>query len=398
MAASVHLEQVSKFYGQKQTLKNISLSIEAGEFVTLVGPSGCGKSTLLRIVAGLASHDAGTLRIADTDVGNTLPRDRDLAMVFQSYALYPHMTVAENIATPLRMQRLSKMARLPFIGKLWPGSRKIRSAIKEEVREVASQVQLAHLLDAKPAELSGGQRQRVAVARAMVRQPGVFLMDEPLSNLDARLRVHMRAEISALHKRVGSTFIYVTHDQIEAMTLSDRVAVMMDGEIVQIGTPRELFEDPDDIRVAQFIGSPEINLLEAKTDLEGRVWLGSQLTSLSLPLINSIVKLGWRAEQIKLSKTGPLQNHSTIRISAEVNRTEVLGHEVILFCTQSANSTALAVKTSLVEIDVLRSKGLWSEKITLEADINQAICFDRYGKRVKSFKKETETYSNLMVK
>lgn len=382
MAASVYLDQIDKFYGQKQTLKNISLAVEAGEFVSLVGPSGCGKSTLLRVVAGLTRHDAGALHIDDENVGDALPRDRDVAMVFQSYALYPHMTVAENIATPLRMQHLSGVSRLPLLGKLWPGSRKTRKFIQSEVEEVAAQVQLEHLLQSRPSELSGGQRQRVAVARAMVRQPGVFLMDEPLSNLDTRLRVHMRAEISALHKRVGSTFIYVTHDQVEAMTLSDRVAVMMEGEIVQVGTPRELFEEPKDIRVAQFIGSPEINLFDAKTDSEGRVWLGSQSAPLTLSLTDEPIKLAWRPEHLKLVKSGPLQNHSSIRISTHLERSEMLGHDVLLFCKHLPSNTILTVKTTLAEVDALRSKGVWSENITLEGDINHSLCFDKHGKRV----------------
>ncbi|NLY34843.1 MAG: ABC transporter ATP-binding protein [Alcaligenaceae bacterium] len=384
MAASVKLDRIEKYYGQKKILKNISLSIEEGEFVTLVGPSGCGKSTLLRTVAGLVEHDAGSLHIGNVDVTHTLPRDRDVAMVFQSYALYPHMTVEQNIATPLRMQRLSRGARLPLLGRLWPGSRKIRQGIKQDVEQVAAQVQLEQLLGSKPAQLSGGQRQRVAVARAMVRQPGVFLMDEPLSNLDARLRVHMRAEISTLHKRVGSTFIYVTHDQVEAMTLSDRVAVMMDGEIVQAGTPRELFEQPTDIRIAQFIGSPEINILSAQTDKEGKVWLGTQAIPMSLERYDTPVKIGMRPEYLKLCNIKNAYTRHGVRLEARLERTEILGHDAILFCKHLATNTPLTASVTVADIDAMRGKEGWPEKIVLEADLGQALWFDVRGKRIES--------------
>ncbi|NLY63748.1 MAG: ABC transporter ATP-binding protein, partial [Alcaligenaceae bacterium] len=367
----------------KKTLKNISLSIEEGEFVTLVGPSGCGKSTLLRIVAGLADYDAGTLHINNVDVSNILPRDRDVAMVFQSYALYPHMTVEQNIATPLRMQRLSRAARLPILGNLLPGYRKIRQGIKHDVKQVAAQVQLEQLLDSKPAQLSGGQRQRVAVARAMVRQPGVFLMDEPLSNLDAKLRVHMRAEIAALHKRVGATFIYVTHDQVEAMTLSDRVAVMMDGEIIQAGTPRELFEQPNDIRIAQFIGSPEINILAVKTDMQGKVWLGTQAIPLMLDQQDASVKIGLRPEHLRLSDSTNRYTRHHVRLETRLERTEILGHEAILFCRHLSTQARLTARVPLAVMDAMRSKGTWSENLVLEADMSQALWFDMQGKRIE---------------
>ena len=397
MAASVKLDRIEKYYGPKKILKNISLSIEEGEFVTLVGPSGCGKSTLLRIVAGLAEHDAGSLHIGNVDVTHTLPRDRDVAMVFQSYALYPHMTVEQNIATPLRMQRLSRGARLPIIGRFWPGSQKIRQSIRHDVEQVAAQVQLEYLLGSKPAQLSGGQRQRVAVARAMVRQPGVFLMDEPLSNLDARLRVHMRAEISALHKRVGATFIYVTHDQVEAMTLSDRVAVMMDGEIIQAGTPRELFEQPNDIRIAQFIGSPEINILSAKTDKQGKVWLGTQAILLSLEQQDVPVKIGLRPEHLKLCNTITPYTRQGVRLETRLERTEILGHDVILFCKHLATKTPLTTRVPLAVIDAMRSKGTWSENLILEADLGQALWFDMDGKRIESLADQEEQQAIRMI-
>jgi multiple sugar transport system ATP-binding protein len=260
--ASVEFRDVSKAYATQRVLKGISLRVEDGEFLTLLGPSGCGKSTLLRLLAGLDVPDTGTISMGDRAVDGLRPKLRDVAMVFQSYALYPHMTVADNMALPLRMRRLSAWQRLPLIGRLLPGTAAANAEIEAEVTRTAAALGIDHLLGRKPGQLSGGQRQRVAVGRALVRHPAVFLMDEPLSNLDAKLRVQMRAEIKELHKRLGITFIYVTHDQAEAMTLSDRVAVMLDGELLQVAPPREIYADPDDRRVAEFIGSPAINMLD----------------------------------------------------------------------------------------------------------------------------------------
>ncbi len=274
--AQVSLHHISKNFGATQVLRDISLEIEDGEFLTLVGPSGCGKSTLLRIIAGLERQSSGSLRIGERPVDHLRPRDRDLAMVFQSYALYPHLSVFDNIAVPLRMRRLGFHHRLPLLGRLMPGRAAIERGIATEVRDAAETLDIAHLLHRKPGQLSGGQRQRVAVGRAMVRRPVAFLMDEPLSNLDAKLRVHMRAEIAQLHRRIGVTFIYVTHDQAEAMTMSDRVAVMMDGDLIQVGAPDDIYRNPADLRVAEFIGSPKINrftasVVDAKTiDIAGR--------------------------------------------------------------------------------------------------------------------------------
>ncbi|PMR72837.1 ABC transporter ATP-binding protein [Billgrantia endophytica] len=263
MAQSVKLSGITKTYAAHTVLNDVSLDIQPGEFLTLVGASGCGKSTLLRIIAGLEEADRGTISIGERDVSHLDPQKRDVAMVFQSYALYPHMTVGENIATPLRMSRLSTCARWPLVGMATPGRREALASIGKDVRAVATQLQIEALLGRKPAQLSGGQRQRVALARAMVRRPAAFLMDEPLSNLDAKLRVHMRTELTELHRQLGATFIYVTHDQVEAMTMSDRIALMADGNILQLGTPDELYHRPASLRVAQFIGSPTINCLEA---------------------------------------------------------------------------------------------------------------------------------------
>ncbi|RWA70838.1 ABC transporter ATP-binding protein [Mesorhizobium sp.] len=244
--AEVILENICKTYGNNfHAIDQLNLSVEDGEFLILVGPSGCGKSTALRMIAGLEDITSGSLRIGGVDVVDMPPKDRDIAMVFQSYALYPHMTVFENIAFSMRLAGKPKAER------------------KKRVDEIAKTLQLTSLLDSKPANLSGGQRQRVAMGRAMVREPAAFLMDEPLSNLDAKLRVQMRAEITGLQKQLGVTTIYVTHDQTEAMTMGDRVAVLKGGVLQQVDTPKRLYESPVNAFVAGFIGSPSMNLFEA---------------------------------------------------------------------------------------------------------------------------------------
>ncbi|RWC50747.1 MAG: ABC transporter ATP-binding protein [Mesorhizobium sp.] len=244
--AEVVLENICKTYGNNfHAIDQLNLSVEDGEFLILVGPSGCGKSTALRMIAGLEDVTSGNLRIGGIDVVDMPPKDRDIAMVFQSYALYPHMTVFENIGFSMRLAGKPKAER------------------KKRVDEIAKTLQLTSLLDSKPANLSGGQRQRVAMGRAMVREPAAFLMDEPLSNLDAKLRVQMRAEITSLQKQLGVTTIYVTHDQTEAMTMGDRVAVLKGGVLQQVDTPKRLYESPVNAFVAGFIGSPSMNLFEA---------------------------------------------------------------------------------------------------------------------------------------
>jgi multiple sugar transport system ATP-binding protein len=243
---AIRLDGVTKrFKGGVDAIRDVTLDVEAGEFMVLVGPSGCGKSTLLRIVAGLEEVSAGRVLIGDEDVTTRLPQERDVAMVFQSYALYPRMSVRRNMGFGLRMRRTEKAER------------------ERRVQEVAEVLALEHLLDRRPGALSGGQRQRVAMGRAIVREPRVFLMDEPLSNLDAKLRVSMRAQLSLLHQRLGVTTVYVTHDQVEAMTLGQRVAVLRDGQLQQCDTPQRLYRQPVNLFVAAFIGSPSMNLVHA---------------------------------------------------------------------------------------------------------------------------------------
>jgi multiple sugar transport system ATP-binding protein len=304
--ATVGIDGIRKRFGAVEVLKGISLAIEPGEFVTLVGPSGCGKSTLLRIIAGLERQDEGSIAIDGRVVDALRPRARDVAMVFQSYALYPYMTARENLELPLVMRRLNRWQRLPLAGRFAPGTRAARIQIDAEIAQVAGALEIGHLLDRKPAQLSGGQRQRVALGRAMVRRPLVFLMDEPLSNLDAKLRVQMRTEIAELHRRLGATFVYVTHDQSEAMTMSDRIAVMMDGEILQVASPEEIYADPADLRVAQFIGSPRINVAPAHVGLAGKVTLGDTPLPLTAALpVGSPLQLAFRPEAAELIAADP---------------------------------------------------------------------------------------------
>jgi len=245
--ASVRYDHVTKQFGENvKAVNDLSLDIKDKEFLVLVGPSGCGKTTALRLLAGLEDITSGTISIGDRVVNDVAPKDRDIAMVFQSYALYPHMSVYDNMAFGLKLRKMSK------------------TEIDKRVKEAAAILGIQHLLDRKPKQLSGGQRQRVAVGRAIVREPKVFLFDEPLSNLDAKLRVETRAGISKLHQRLGTTFIYVTHDQVEAMTMADRIAVMKDGVLQQIGAPGELYDHPANMFVAGFIGSPAMNFFNAK--------------------------------------------------------------------------------------------------------------------------------------
>ncbi|WP_201836815.1 ABC transporter ATP-binding protein [Microvirga zambiensis] len=272
---SLSLNNVKKHFGRTEVIRGVDLSVDDGEFVVFVGPSGCGKSTLLRMISGLEDISSGVLKIGNRVVNETPPARRGVAMVFQSYALYPHLNVRDNMGFGLKVRKV-------------PIDERAR-----RVMEAARTLKLEPLLDRFPRELSGGQRQRVAIGRAIVGDPEVFLFDEPLSNLDAELRVHMRSEIASLHKRLGSTMIYVTHDQIEAMTLADKIVVLRDGLVEQVGTPRELYERPGNLFVAQFIGSPKMNILP----------VGSVAKALPVRP-DSAAHVGMRPEDLKLTDPG----------------------------------------------------------------------------------------------
>mgnify|MGYP006075453871 FL=1 len=294
--ANVKIDNVVKSYGKVQVMHGVSVDIDDGEFVVLVGPSGCGKSTLLRMLAGLEEISSGTVSIGDRVVNDVLPKERDIAMVFQSYALYPHKTVGDNIGFPL------KMSKLPA------------AEIKEKVERAAAVLDLTPYLKRYPKELSGGQRQRVAMGRAIVRDPQVFLFDEPLSNLDAKLRVTMRIEIKELHQRLGTTIVYVTHDQIEAMTMADKIVVMRDGRVEQIGSPLDLYDHPDNTFVAAFIGSPSMNLVHGKIGMKDSVKCFVSDSGLVLPVPEtappdgSEVIYGIRPEHIQIGEGGVPMN------------------------------------------------------------------------------------------
>jgi ABC-type sugar transport system ATPase subunit len=281
------LTKLRKWYGAFEALKGVDLDIEPQEFFALLGPSGSGKTTTLRVIAGLETIDEGALVLDDADVTDASPAERNIAMVFQNYALYPHMTVAENIGFPLRMEKVPK------------------AEISRLVREAARRLKIDHLLDRRPGQLSGGQQQRCALARAVVRKPRLFLLDEPLSNLDAQLRLETRIELKRLHSSLGVTTIYVTHDQEEAMTLADRIAVFSDGRIIQVGTPDEVFDYPESTEVAGFIGSPPMNLVPA-TIRSGRLRIGDYEINLpngELPSDGEVV-LGIRPSHVGLSDSG----------------------------------------------------------------------------------------------
>lgn len=316
--AGVSLKGIVKSYGAVRVVHGVDLEVQEKEFVVLVGPSGCGKSTTLRMIAGLEEISEGDLMIDGRRVNRVAPKDRDVAMVFQNYALYPHLNVAENIAFGLRIRKESK------------------AHIAASVEEVAGILGLTDYLERRPADLSGGQRQRVAMGRAIVRRPKVFLFDEPLSNLDAKLRTQMRAEIKRLHKRLGVTSIYVTHDQVEAMTLADRIVVMHDGRIEQIGTPMDLFLNPANTFVAGFLGSPPMNMVKARViagDTGPKAEFGSNQVQLA-PLaalqnaVGTEIILGIRPEFVKVAEAT-----TPNRVSVDVDLIETLGSEALIHAT-----------------------------------------------------------------
>ena len=324
--ASIRFDNIGKSYGEVEVIKNLNFGVNDGEFMVFVGPSGCGKSTVLRMIAGLESISVGKLLIGDRVVNDVHPKDRDIAMVFQSYALYPHMNVYDNIAFGLKIRKLPD------------------NEIKQRVKEAADMLGLDKLLDRKPKALSGGQRQRVALGRAIVRNPSVFLFDEPLSNLDAELRVQMRAEISNLQRRLKTTTVYVTHDQVEAMTMGHRIAVMRPcnddnphgTNLMQCGSPMDLYDRPDNVFVARFIGTPHMNILPARISadglevelLGGRMTVSTQFKEAALAMRGQDVMLGIRPEHIGAAHEVDWPETQTL--TGQVEMVEPLGHEAIL--------------------------------------------------------------------
>ena len=359
--ASVSFRGVYKRYaGDVVAVKDLNIEVADKEFLVLVGPSGCGKTTSLRMLAGLEEISDGEILIGDRVVNNIAPKDRDIAMVFQSYALYPHMTVYENMAFGLRLRKVPK------------------EEIDRRVRETAKSLLIDQLLDRKPRQLSGGQRQRVAVGRAIVREPQVFLMDEPLSNLDAKLRVEARAFISKLHQRLGTTFIYVTHDQVEAMTMGTRIAVMSAGELQQIDTPQNLYDHPANVFVAGFIGSPSMNFFEHSRLVEDNGKLFVETGSYRLPVpehryqryrdhVGTEVTLGLRPEVIHDSHFTP-PSIQPAPIEANVDVVEQMGNEKILYLEEGG-------KTFVARLDP-RTQAHVGQRIQVVVDVLNMHLFD----------------------
>ena len=355
---AITIQNLTNSYASTEVLKGIDLAINDGEFLILVGPSGCGKSTLMNCIAGLEEITSGHLLIANEDVTDLSPKDRDIAMVFQSYALYPTMSVARNISFGLEMRKYPK------------------AQIEATVQEVATLLQIEHLLDRKPSQLSGGQRQRVAMGRALARDPRVFLFDEPLSNLDAKLRVEMRTEIKKLHKRLGTTIVYVTHDQVEAMTLADRIAVMKDGIVQQFGTPHEIYNDPANRFVADFMGSPAMNFIECVV-FEGNLVVESAAKRYELAIPNAealkasgleTVVLGIRPEMITEPKPSTDATYVS-QMFLDVSVTEPTGPDTLAFGTwngQDLQARLSPEKGRQAEID---------STIAIQVDTAKAVLF-----------------------
>lgn len=383
--AGLNIENVTKRFDEVEVLKGVSLEVADGEFVSLVGPSGCGKSTLLRIIAGLEEQTSGDIKIAGQSVAGLRAADRNLSMVFQSYALYPHLSVAENIAVPLRMRRLTAGQRLPLVGRFMPGSRSQADTISQDIRTAADRLEIAHLLDRKPGQLSGGQRQRVALGRALVRDPAAFLLDEPLSNLDAKLRVQTRVEIAQLHRSLNATFIYVTHDQVEAMTMSDRIAVMMGGRILQCDTPEVVYDDPDSIEVAEFIGSPKINILSLSQGTDGQLFLFEQGLGLrSTTRIDGAVSLGLRPEALHLAAENAV-------LRGTVAHSENLGSEVFVQIDVPGLENRITLRATPAQRASLRV----GAQVSLGFDASAALVFDGNGHRVRNIQVASRTAAEV---
>ncbi len=359
--SDVTLNGVKKSFGGLEVIKGADLAVKSGEFIVFVGPSGCGKSTLLRMIAGLEEISSGTLEIGGKTVNDVDPAQRGIAMVFQSYALYPHMTVRQNMGFALRFAGVPK------------------AEIERQVAEAARILELEPLLERKPRQLSGGQRQRVAIGRAIVRHPQVFLFDEPLSNLDAELRVHMRIEIARLHKELNATIIYVTHDQVEAMTLADRIVVLRAGQIEQVGTPLDLYDDPDNLFVAGFIGAPKINMLKGVVETAGAGGVsvrlpghGGRLVALpqiaSRPASGTKVTLGIRPEHFNEGGAAALD--------LDVELVEYLGAETFAYARHGGSD--------VVTVAMAERRGISAgQKLTARFDPAAALLFDADGRRIR---------------
>ncbi len=349
--SKIVIKNLEKSFGDNKVINNFSINIEDSEFIVLVGPSGCGKSTLLRMISGLENIDHGEIFLDQKLINNLLPSKREIAMVFQSYALYPHMNVFENMSFGLKMEKIPK------------------NEINQKVNNAATILQIEDLLERKPKQLSGGQKQRVAIGRAITRSPKVFLFDEPLSNLDAALRSEMRVEISKLHKKLNSNMIYVTHDQIEAMTLADKIVVLNKGSIEQYGTPNEIYSDPNNIFVAEFIGSPKMNIIKIEKE--------QIINSSTLSLFNNEITfenfkfedeiyLGIRPEDITLDT-----NHK-IQVEVKIDLIENLGFEKIVY-----------TKLSDKEIIIKSSEDISSQILNISFSKNKIFFFDKNKKRIR---------------
>mgnify|MGYP001347843775 FL=1 len=349
--AIIELKNIEKSFGTNRVINNFNIKINDGEFVVLVGPSGCGKSTLLRMISGLEFVDKGEIYLDKKLINNLIPSKRGIAMVFQSYALYPHMNVFENMSFGLKMEKISQ------------------NKINNKVNEAAKTLQIENLLKRKPRELSGGQRQRVAIGRAITREPKLFLFDEPLSNLDAALRSEMRVEISKLHKKLNTNMIYVTHDQVEAMTLADKIVILNNGNMEQFGTPNEIYHDPNNIFVAEFIGTPKMNILKIdKKNIinSNTIKLLDNEIKFENHRFNDEIYLGIRPEHINLT------NEDEIKIDIKTELIENLGFEKILYTSFKGNE--IRIKTSNNVSNKLNQISFPKDKIYL---------FDKYKNRLR---------------